>query len=137
MIDSRANVIKTYYPYFQPSEAAAGVMCALFTIGFALSLWQTIRHKAWIWFVMILAIAMEAVGYGARIASARDVSARTVYIVQFCLIILAPVIMTGIIYVVFGRIIYHVVPPESRTIKLLWVPGKGERYPMVLRASLC
>lgn len=32
--------------------------------------------------------------------------------------------MAGVIYVVFARIIFHVVPADSRTAKLLWVPGK-------------
>ena len=127
MIDVRDVVIKTYYPYFSPSVPAAAVVCALFSIGFIVSFYQTIRTKAWIWFVMLVAIGMECVGYGARTASAHDVSARTVYIIQFCLIILAPVIMAGIIYVVFGRIVFLVVPPESRTIQLLWVPGKIPR----------
>jgi hypothetical protein len=66
---------------------------------------------------------VEAAGYGARIASAADTTARTVYIVQFCLIILAPVLMAGVIYLVFGRIVFHVVPAEARTFRLLWVPG--------------
>jgi hypothetical protein len=67
---------------------------------------------------------VEAVGYAARIASAKDVSDRTLYIVQFCMIILSPVLMTGVIYVAFGRIVFHVVPAASRTTKLLWVPGE-------------
>ena len=67
---------------------------------------------------------MEAVGYGVRVASTGDVYARTLYIVQFCFIILAPVFMAGIIYVVFGRIVFHVVPPHARTVAFLWVPGE-------------
>ncbi|KAK3940383.1 RTA1 like protein-domain-containing protein [Diplogelasinospora grovesii] len=116
-------IVRSFYPY-QPSQAAAAVVCALFSIGFLLSFYQTIRHKAWIWCVMVLAIGMEAVGYGARTASAGDVTARTVYIVQFCLIILAPVLMAGIIYVVFGRIVFLVVPPQARTTRLLWIPPR-------------
>ncbi|KAH8880977.1 RTA1-domain-containing protein [Thozetella sp. PMI_491] len=123
MIDPRATTV-VYYPYFQPSAPAAAVVCALFAISLIGGTYQTIRDKAWIWFIMLLAVAMEAVGYGARIASANDVTARTVYVIQFCLIILAPVIMAGIIYVVFGRIVFLVVPPESRTIKTLWVPAR-------------
>ena len=65
---------------------------------------------------------MEAVGYGARAVSAGDVTARTVYIVQFCLIILAPVLMAGVIYVMFSRVVFHVVPAHARTLSLLWVP---------------
>ena len=69
---------------------------------------------------------MEAVGYGTRVASAANPSGRIVYIVQFCLVILAPVFMAGVIYLVFGRIVFHVVPAEARTFKLLWVPRMSQ-----------
>ncbi|EPE10025.1 rta1 domain protein [Ophiostoma piceae UAMH 11346] len=114
----------SYYPFYNPSAAAAGVMCALFAIGFIVSAFQTIRYKSWIWLVMLLAIAMEVVGFGARIGSALGKTNRTLYIIQFCLVILAPVFMAGIIYVAFGRIVFHVVPPEARTTRLLWVPPR-------------
>ncbi|KAH8909497.1 RTA1 like protein [Coniochaeta sp. PMI_546] len=109
---------------YQPSQAVAAVACGLYSLGFLISIFHIFRQKAWIWFIMAIGIGMEAVGYGARIASAGDVTQRTVYIVQFCLIILAPVLMAGVIYLVFGRIVFHVVPAESRTIKLLWVPAR-------------
>ncbi len=48
--------VATYYPYFQPSEAAAAVLCALFGIGFLVSIWRTFRCKSWIWMVMNVAI---------------------------------------------------------------------------------
>lgn len=72
---------------------------------------------------------VEAVGYGVRVASAGNTSGRTIYIVQFCLIILSPVFMAGIIYVVFGRIVFHVVPPHARTARFLWVPGTRDGVP--------
>jgi hypothetical protein len=40
------------------------------------------------------------------------------------LIMLAPVFMAGVIYVVFGRIVFYVIPAESRTMRLLWLPRK-------------
>lgn len=113
-----------YYPYYNPSAAAAGVMCGLFAIGFVVSAFQTVRYKSWIWSVMLLSIAMETLGFGARIGSANNHTNRTLYIVQFCLVILAPVFMAGIIYVAFGRIVFHVVPAEHRTTRLLWVPPR-------------
>jgi hypothetical protein len=68
---------------------------------------------------------VEAFGYAARVVSAGDISARTVYIVQFCLVILSPVLMAGVIYVVFGRIVFHVVPPQERKTSLLWIPRES------------
>jgi hypothetical protein len=132
---------------YQPSQAVAGVACGLYSIGFLISVFQIIRYKAWIWFIMAVAIGskcgfmskqigtgtdrmsttVEAVGYGARISSAADVTQRTVYIVQYVLVILAPVLMAGIVYLVFGRIVFQVIPAEARTFGLLWVPGMSQR----------
>lgn len=73
---------------------------------------------------------MEAFGYGIRIASAKDTSKKPPFVAQYVLIVLAPVLMTGIIYVTFGRIVYHVVPAEHRTTKLLWVSRKQQAMPV-------
>ena len=68
---------------------------------------------------------MEAVGYGARIKSAGDPTNKNLYVAQFVLVVLAPVLMAGVIYVVFGRIVFLVVPAQHRTTKFLWVPGES------------
>lgn len=115
--------VKDWYAY-DPSKAAAIAACACFVVGLIVHLWQTIRHRAWIWFVMVLAVAMEAFGYATRVASTQDVSNKSKFVVQYVLIVLSPVLMTGIIYVVFGRMVFHVVPAEARTTKLLWVPPR-------------
>lgn len=69
-------------------------------------------------------LPVECFGYGIRIASAKDTSKKPPFVAQYVLIVLAPVLMTGIIYVTFGRIVFHVVPAEHRSTKLLWVPRK-------------
>lgn len=69
-------------------------------------------------------MAVECVGFAARAVSVSDATSRGPYITQFLTIILAPVFMAGVIYVVFYRIIVHVVPIEARTISLVWIPGK-------------
>jgi hypothetical protein len=40
------------------------------------------------------------------------------------MIVLPPVLMAGIIYVVFGRIVFLVVPPRDRTFRMLWAPAR-------------
>ncbi|KAJ4003458.1 hypothetical protein NW752_012074 [Fusarium irregulare] len=113
----------SYYLY-NPSKPLAGVCAGLFGLSFLVTLYQIIRKKAWVWIFMLLAIAMEAVGYAARIKSASEPTEKKPYVLQFALIILPPVLMAGVIYVVFGRIVYWVVPPESRTLRFLWVPPR-------------
>lgn len=73
--------------------------------------------------------AVETVGYIARIFSAKDTTEKKPYVLQFCLVILAPVLMAGVIYVVFSRIVFWVVPPEQRTLKFIWVPRESGTPP--------
>lgn len=74
---------------------------------------------------------VEVVGYAARVVSARNPTEKNPYVIQFCLVILAPVLMAGVIYVLFSRIVFWVVPPESRSISLLWVPRKCHALPLI------
>ncbi|KUI65319.1 Protein RTA1 [Cytospora mali] len=115
--------VKNWYSY-DPVTGVAIAACACFAVGLLVHLWQMIRHKAWIWCIMVIAVAMECFGYGIRIASTHDVASKQKFVAQYVLIVLAPVLMTGIIYVTFGRIVFHVVPAESRTTKLLWAPPR-------------
>ncbi|KAH6995927.1 RTA1 like protein-domain-containing protein [Ilyonectria sp. MPI-CAGE-AT-0026] len=114
---------KSYYLY-DPSEALAGVVAGLYALSFLITLFQTIRKRSWVWLVMVLGIGMEVIGYAARVVSAKNPTNKTPYVLQFTLVILAPVMMAGVIYVIFSRIVFWVVPPESRTLRILWVPPR-------------
>ncbi|KAF3769900.1 RTA1-domain-containing protein [Cryphonectria parasitica EP155] len=120
---SLAGGVTNWYAY-EPVTAAAVAATALFALTMIAHAFQMVRHKAWIWIVMVVAVAMECFGYGIRIASSKDTSKKPPFVAQYVLIVLAPVLMTGIIYVVFGRIVFHVVPAEHRSTKLLWVPPR-------------
>ncbi|KAI4859576.1 RTA1-domain-containing protein [Hypoxylon rubiginosum] len=113
----------SFYRY-DPFEAVAAVSCALFGVTFLWSTFMTIQKRAWVWIVQLVAIFMEVLGYADRIKSAGDPTNLNLYAVQFCVIILAPVLMAAAIYVVFGRIVVHVVPAQQRTMRLLWVPPR-------------
>jgi hypothetical protein len=45
-------------------------------------------------------------------------------VLQFSLIILAPVLMAACCYILFGRILFLIVPAEERTFQLCWVPPR-------------
>jgi RTA1 like protein len=64
------------------------------------------------------------VGYISRAFSTQNVDNRTLYILQFSLTVLAPVLVAGFCYILFGRIVFLVVPRECRTLKLIWVPPR-------------
>ncbi|KAL4901449.1 hypothetical protein BDW74DRAFT_83610 [Aspergillus multicolor] len=113
-------------PYwnFAPSLGAAAVFAALYTLALIGTIAQWIRFKPVVWLVMVIAAAMESIGYIARCISTQNTTARTVFVLQFSLLILAPVLMAGALYVLFGRIIFLVVPREQRTFKICWVPPR-------------
>ncbi|KAL4935668.1 hypothetical protein BDV06DRAFT_234117 [Aspergillus oleicola] len=114
---------RSYYHY-NPSVGAAGVFAALYTIAFIGTVAQWLRFRPVVWIVMVIASAMECIGYIARVVSTQDTTARTPYVLQFSLLILAPVLMAGALYVLFGRIIFLIVPREKRTFKICWVPPR-------------
>ncbi|KAJ5753446.1 ZIP metal ion transporter [Penicillium nucicola] len=120
---SRARENLSYYHY-NPSLAVSIVAAVLYSIAFILTLVQWIRYKAWVWSVMVVAAAMEAVGYIARCVSVQHVTDRSIYALQLCLVILAPVLMAACCYILFSRILILIVPPAARTLKLCWVPPR-------------
>lgn len=67
---------------------------------------------------------VEAVGYIGRCVSVQNLTDRPVYILQFSLVILAPVLMAACCYIVFSRILFLIVPREERTFRLCWVPPR-------------
>lgn len=48
---------------------------------------------------------MEAAGYIARSVSTQNVDNKHIYVAQYCLIVLAPVLMAAACYVIFVRFI--------------------------------
>ncbi|KAJ5223811.1 RTA1 like protein-domain-containing protein [Penicillium chermesinum] len=123
-LSTRAHKAGTSFYRYDPSLAVAVIAAALYGIAFILTVIQWIRYKAWVWVVMVVASGMEAVGYIARCFSTQNVTTKSTYVLQFALIILAPVLMAACCYVVFSRILFLVVPLQSRTFKLCWVPPR-------------
>ncbi|KAJ5784971.1 RTA1 like protein-domain-containing protein [Penicillium pulvis] len=123
-LDTRSHKAGASYYRYDPSLPVAIVAAVLYSIAFILTFIQWIRYKAWIWAIMVVASAMEAVGYIGRCISTQNVSARSVYVLQFALIILAPVLMAACCYILFSRILFLVVPHDARTFQLCWVPPR-------------
>ncbi|KAF4637771.1 hypothetical protein G7Y89_g290 [Cudoniella acicularis] len=90
----------SHYPY-SPSLDVAIVVSALWSLAFILTAIQWFRYKSWVWLVMVLASAMEPAGYISRCLSIKSPTNKSLYIVQFALVVLAPVLMAGACYVVF------------------------------------
>ncbi|TGO42721.1 hypothetical protein BHYA_0006g01240 [Botrytis hyacinthi] len=73
---------------------------------------------------MVVAAAMEGAGCIIRAISSKRVTEKSIYVAQTALIVLSPVLMAAACYIIFGRIIYHVVPKKARTTRLLWIPPR-------------
>ncbi|KAG4415649.1 hypothetical protein IFR04_011208 [Cadophora malorum] len=123
MVVSRALKDIVFYHY-EPSLAAAIVFSVAYSLAFIGTMIQFMRYRSWVWTIMVVSSAMEAGGYIARCFSGQDPTSQDKYTVQLLLIVLAPVCMAAACYIVFGRIIYHVVPKKARTFKLLWMPPR-------------
>ncbi|RDW72350.1 RTA1 domain-containing protein [Aspergillus mulundensis] len=123
MLVPREESAESHYEY-APSLGAAAVFAALYTLALIGTVVQWIRFRPVVWLVMVIAAAMESTGYISRCISVQNTTARTVYVLQFALLILAPVLMAGALYVLFGRIIFLVVPRDQRTFKICWVPPR-------------
>ncbi|OOQ88102.1 RTA1 domain protein [Penicillium brasilianum] len=121
---STQNTANASFYHYNPSLAVAIVAAVLYGIAFILTFVQWIRYRSWVWAVMVVAAAMEAVGYIGRCISTQNVTDKPIYVLQFSLIILAPVLMAACCYVLFGRILFLIVPREERTFRLCWVPPR-------------
>lgn len=136
----------SFYRY-NPSLAAAGLFAALYGIGLLLTTFLWLKHRAWVCAVLVIAAAsmytnpiclflhvkpnrtdfsllVETIGYIGRCVSTQNVYNQPIYVLQFSLTVLAPVLIAAFCYIVFGRITFYVVPKKSRTIKLIWVPPR-------------
>lgn len=61
-MDTSGYVINWYA--YVPVKAPAIAATALFALAFIAHTWQMIRHKAWIWFVMVVAVASKLTAHG-------------------------------------------------------------------------
>ncbi|KAH8698587.1 RTA1 like protein [Talaromyces proteolyticus] len=109
---------------FNPSLAAAVLFAALYGICFILTTALWVKHRAWVCVIMVVAVAMETVGYIGRSISTQNVTNQSIYVLQFALTVLAPVLVAAFCYIIFGRIVFLAVPRGSRTLKLIWVPPR-------------
>ncbi|QKX62190.1 uncharacterized protein TRUGW13939_09349 [Talaromyces rugulosus] len=113
----------SFYDY-DPSLAAAAIFAALYGVCFIWTTYLWLKHRAWVCLIMVVASAMESVGYIARCISTQNQQNQSIYVLQFSLTVLAPLLVAAFCYILFGRLTYLVIPRESRTWKVIWVPPR-------------
>ncbi|KYG44293.1 hypothetical protein M433DRAFT_110468 [Acidomyces richmondensis BFW] len=112
-----------YWPY-EPNHSAAIAAAALYAVVTFITVFQYFWYRAWVWLVIIIASIMELLGFIARVKSSEQQNwdNHGLYTMQFVLIVLAPVLMAAGYYVIFGRIVFRVLPRKYATAKVIWVP---------------
>ncbi|KAJ6259001.1 hypothetical protein Dda_5896 [Drechslerella dactyloides] len=100
---------RSLYQY-DPSVAITAVALVLYTITTFTHFFQYFRYRAWFLTVFLVAGLMQTLGYLARVFSAREVTNRGLYIGQFTLIILAPILTAAGDYVILGKLLERVLP---------------------------
>lgn len=88
-----------FYDY-HPSLAAAAIFVVLFAISTVFHCIQSIQKRAWFMTPFIIGGFFETIGYIGRILSSDDPYARTPFIMQTLLILLAPALFAASIYMV-------------------------------------
>ncbi|KAJ6139292.1 hypothetical protein N7471_005778 [Penicillium samsonianum] len=116
-----ANAMASNIYDYTPSIAAAVVFAVLYSLTCLTTTAQYFMLRCWFWLFMVIASIMEAVGYIARIISAKNVTSTTIYAVSFLPIFLAPAVIAASCYMAMGRVILHVTPVKFRTWKSLWI----------------
>ncbi|KAJ8091881.1 hypothetical protein AAF712_013554 [Marasmius tenuissimus] len=89
-----------------PTLGACVMFVLLFGASLVLHCYQTIKSRQWFLASTVLpAGVLEIVGWAGRLASSRDVTPRTPYIIQSTALVLAPTFLLAAHFIVFGRIV--------------------------------
>ncbi|KAF1838893.1 RTA1-domain-containing protein [Decorospora gaudefroyi] len=110
--DPNAYVLYRY----RPSQVAAIIFIVAFGLTTFAHIFQLIRKRTWYFIPLVVGGICEFVGYIGRVMSHENMWALVPFIVQSCLILVAPALFAASIYIILGRIILLV---------------DGERYSLV------
>lgn len=93
---------------YVPSLAWNATFLALFSASFFVHLYQATRSRYWILYpTLALGALIELMGYAARVWSNKDVYNLNGYLMQICLLVMAPVFFSAYCYVVLGTAIHR------------------------------
>ncbi|KAH6967086.1 RTA1 like protein-domain-containing protein [Fusarium venenatum] len=103
--DPSENTFKMYH--YHPSEAGAMAFVILFLITTLAHTWQLFRYRVWFVVPIIIGGILEMIGYAGRYASGKETPNWTLtpYIIQAILLLVAPALFAGTIYMELGRTI--------------------------------
>ncbi|KAF2471750.1 RTA1-domain-containing protein [Lindgomyces ingoldianus] len=90
---------------FSPSVPAAAVAVIVFTILLCVHLFRLFKTKTWFCIPFVVGAIFEIIGYAGRAYGHYHPQLLGPYIMQYLLILLAPILFAASVYMVLGRII--------------------------------
>lgn len=109
-----------FYPY--PPSTAGAVIALITLVCLTLyHLFQFIRFRAWVLFWLILGALLECVGFLGRAWSVTHDTDVLTFLVGYLVPIIAPSLLAAACYMVFGRVVWAVTPPENLKFRVLLV----------------
>ncbi|KAL7418454.1 hypothetical protein Q5752_006912 [Cryptotrichosporon argae] len=104
---------------YTPSAAWSIVFIVLFSLSGAVHCVQAWRARSWpVYSTLVVGALLEVLGYAGRLWSSRNVYIDTPYLMQICVLIIAPVWFSGYCYTALGQAItrlgpeYSILPPR-------------------------
>ncbi|BCS23574.1 RTA1 domain-containing protein [Aspergillus puulaauensis] len=115
-----ANIDFQLYRY-TPSQAAAGLFVALFSITTLYHAYQIGKARAWYFTAFAVGGIFQIIGYICRIIAHNDKESIPVYSIQAILILLAPPLYAASIYMVLGRLITFLGAEHLSVVSVRWM----------------
>ncbi|KAJ6015117.1 hypothetical protein N7540_009708 [Penicillium herquei] len=127
------------YDYYLPSKIVAIIFAAIFAILTLTHLWRIIATRQWFGMAIVvgglcmspitkiqdniltIASTVEIVALIARIISNKHPNESAPFIIQYVLILLAPILYTASVYMFLGRLIRVSGHPELSFIRINWI----------------
>ncbi|KAF2178720.1 putative RTM1-like protein [Zopfia rhizophila CBS 207.26] len=108
---------------YNPSMAAACIFIVLFISVTVIHLYQMLRTRAWVFVCFVIGGFFEWIGYIGRAISSSQTPNWTVlpYVLQTLLLLIAPALFAGSIYMMLGRIILLTEGETHSLIKRRWL----------------
>lgn len=107
MADTNTDGHNSRYPY-SPVTWAAVLFAILFGISLVIHAYQIFRYKTWYMWVMIVAIAMEVIGFITRVISIHLTEPLWPVIIAQTGLVVAPAFIAAQDYMIMGRVMSYV-----------------------------
>ncbi|KAI8932678.1 hypothetical protein NX059_010172 [Plenodomus lindquistii] len=108
------------WPY-TPTVAAGAVAAVVMGILVCIHTLRLATKRTWYCIPLVIGAVCETVGYAARAAAHSDTLAKTPYIIQSTLLLLAPILFAASVYMILGRLMMRTESTDLAIVRAKWV----------------